>query len=501
MTRFFFPLVLTALLLLGAIHIYPQSAEEPDLLNLSREEAVEMAINNNLMLESARINLDIARRRSDYVWNQFIPTVGVNGTLMRENFATVTQGGMVTVPMGGINVPVEDSPLGPGSMVINPDGIFVRTIPPQTLPQWRVNGGFTAELLLSFALVEGIRSVKLGYEAGVLSLEKAKLQMEQGVRKMYNSILLMEANAVLLDESFANAQRQAAIAEANFQAGMAPRLTWLQAQVQVENMRPTVNDLQNNIRALKGNFALLLGLPFNTELELELLDTEANLIPDDLAEFISRSANMRKPDILELQANINTLHSQRKALFYQQYTPYLRFGWNINSTFNPLLDPFQESWFKKDNWNGGGNFTITLGMSFNGLFGFTKEGQQLKDMDANIQIQNIRLAQMVRENELEIFTKLNSLENIRTIIEVQSSAVELAELTYRLTEEAYRAGLQDFQAVQNASLALDQAKLQLLTQHFNFMNDLIDLEYSLGVPFGTLSSDGTFGSDINSNSN
>jgi len=130
-------------------------------------------------------------------------------------------------------------------------------------------------------------------------------------------------------------------------------------------------------------------------------------------------------------------------------------------------------------------------MNFNGLFSFTKEGQMLKDTDTALQIQNIMLAQTIRETELEVFTKINSLEKIRTTKEVQQAAVDLAEESYRLTEEAYRAGLQDFLAVQGAALALEQSKLQLLTQQFNYLNDLIDLEYSIGVPFGTLSSKGS----------
>jgi outer membrane protein TolC len=155
------------------------------------------------------------------------------------------------------------------------------------------------------------------------------------------------------------------------------------------------------------------------------------------------------------------------------------------------MDPFKETWFNGDHWNKGGNFSVTLGMTFNSLLDFTKEGQQRKDMEANIHIQNIRLAQTIRETELEIFTKLASLEKIQTTAEVQERAVDLAEQAYRLTEEAYRAGLQDFQSVQGAALALDQARLQLLTQQYNYLNDLIDLEYAIGVPFGTLSNIGS----------
>jgi outer membrane protein TolC len=443
---------------------------------LTPDAAVAMAIKNNLNLESARLGLDIKKRKADLAWNQFLPDTGVTGTLSRDNWASPTQG-VAPVPLNFSGMPSRPTIYG-----VVPYSI--------TLPQWHVNGAFSASLNFSFALIEGMRSLKLDYGAGSISLEKAKLQMEQGVRKMYNSILLLEANAALLEESFKNVQHQVGIAEANYRAGLAPRLSWLQAQVAVENMKPQMNDLENNLKNLKGNFALLLGLSFDTPIELESVASVTSFIQPDVAEFIFRAAS-GKPDIHELQANIQTLQSQRKAQETQHYTPFLRLGWTLSSMFSPTLDPFKESWFNSDNWNKGGNFSFTLGMNLTPLFSFSKEGQQRKDMEANIQIQNIRLAQMIRETELEIFTKVNSLEKIRTTAEAQQAAVDLAELSYRLTEEAYRAGLQDFQALQGASLALDQARLQLLTQQFNYMNDLIDLEYALGVPFGTLSSGGT----------
>jgi len=449
-------ILLAGIFLCGVFSAYGQQGT---VLRLTPDTAVEMTIKNNLNLQSAMLGLDIKKRKSEFVWNQFLPSASATGSLSRDNWAsTVTQ--------------------GPYSI---------------DLPQWHVNGAFSATLDFSFALVEGIRSTRLDYEAGLISLEKAKLQMEQAVRKMYNQILLLQSNVALLNESYNNAQRQASIAEANFRAGLAPRLTWLQAQVAAENMKPNVRDLENNLKSLKGNFALLLGLSYDTPFEFEPISFSIFAIPMELSELISR-ASTEKPDILELRANIMTLQSQKKALTLQQYTPFLRLGWTLTSLFNPMLDPFKDSLFNGDNWNKGGNFSVTLGMTFNNYLPFTKEGQQRKDMDTNLQIQNIRLAQMVRETELEVFTKLASLEKIRTSAEAQKNAVNLAEQSYRLTEEAYRAGLQDFQAVQSASLALEQAKLQLLQVNFNYLNDLIDLEYSIGVPFGTLSTANVSGS-------
>jgi outer membrane protein TolC len=464
------------LLLFCGLPVHGQTSGTP--LSLTPDTAVQLAIQSNLSLETARIALDIRQRKADYVWNQFIPSVSVTGNLSRDNWAG-SAGGMVPVPLSSfLTLP----PGVPEIYAVTPYSV--------TLPQWHVNGAFSASLDFSFALVEGMKSTRLDYNAGVISLEKAKLQIEQGIRKMYNSILLLEANVELLKETYANTQRQADIAEANYRAGLAPRLTMLQAQVAVGNMIPQVNDLENNLKILKGNFALFLGLSYDASLELGPVFLETFDIPMGLTELIQRAVT-GKPDIQELQATIMTLQSQQKALTLQQYTPFLRLGWTVSSLFNPTMDPFKESWFNGDNWNKGGNFTITLGMSFNSFLDFTKEGQQRKDMEANIHIQNIRLAQTIRETELEIFSKLSSLEKNQTSAEAQAAAVSLAELAYSLTEEAYRAGLQDFQAVQSAALALRQSRLQLLTQQYNYLNDLIDLEYAIGVPFGTLSNIGS----------
>jgi outer membrane protein TolC len=442
--------------------IYAHS-QAPGAIRFSPDTAVDMAVKNNLNLESARLGTNIKKRKAGMAWNQFLPSAVATGTLSRDNWASTSQ---------GINIPGIIDILG------------------TPLPQWHATGAFQANLDFSFALFEGIRSLRLDYNAGLISFEKARLQIEQGVRKMYNGILLTEANIALINDSFVNAQRQASIAEANYRAGLAPRLTWLQAQVSVENMKPTVNDLENSLKNLKGNFALLLGLNYDTAFELEALTLELSELSMEVAELISKAAS-EKPDINELRANIITLQSQKKALSLQQFTPFLRLGWTLTSMFNPLLDPFKDTLIDIDNWSKGGNFSVTLGMNFNGLFPFTKEGQQRKDMEASIQIQNLRLVQMIRETELEIFTKVNSLDKLKTTVDVQKAAVDLALQSYRLTEEAYRAGLQDFQAVRSAALALEQARLQLLTQQFNYLNDLIDLEYAIGVPFGTLSSTAT----------
>ena len=447
--------ILTAILLFVCFG----SVFSQEVLRLSPQDAVDLAIRNNLSLESARLTLDNKQRKSDLVWNQFLPNLSVSGTLARPNYGTPS---------------LDYSKLfsiSPSLSFVTPD------------PKWSLTASFSADLTFSFALIEGIKSIKQDYSAGLITYEKAQLQLERDIRKAYNQILLMEENAALLMGSYENAVRQADMAEANYRAGLVPRLSMLQTQVTVANMRPSIDELENAINALKGSFAMYLGLPYDTLLELEPFPPGDFVVPPDLAELI-RSAVVNKPDIRELRANIISLESGRRAQALQFYTPFLRFGWSWSSS---LPDPFNVNWADAE-WMKSGSFTITLGYSLNTLFPFTTQGQSLKDMDNTIRSLNIALAQLVMGTELEIFTKLNSLEKTLLTGEALSASVELAELSYTLTEEAFRAGLQDHQTVQNAELALRQAQLNLLTQQYNYINDLIDLEYAVGVPFGTLSS-------------
>jgi hypothetical protein len=81
------------------------------------DEAVAMAVANNLGLESARVTLGTKKRAADTAWNVFIPTVSVTGALSRDNEATTqTVSGQMPVgtlkPDGWTPFPVTEAPAG-----------------------------------------------------------------------------------------------------------------------------------------------------------------------------------------------------------------------------------------------------------------------------------------------------------------------------------------------------------------------------------------------------
>ena len=88
--------------------------------------------------------------------------------------------------------------------------------------------------------------------------------------------------------------------------------------------------------------------------------------------------------------------------------------------------------------------------------------------------------------------KVNTDSGIRKIRQSQSSVkakrtnVELAERTYEMTLQAYNRGTKDLLSLQTASDKVLTAQLSLKSEQRNLINAVLELENTIGVPYGTL---------------
>lgn len=425
-------------------------------LELTMDRAVELALQNNLGIQSGQIDTKIKKRKVDTAWNVFIPTVDVGGTISHLN---QVQSSTITIP-------------GLGTLSLG------------SSYYWGLSGSVTAALNLNVALFEGIRNLTLDYEAGLVTYDKAKAQLEREIRKSYLQLLLIKKNIKLMEDNLANANRRTAMAQANYKAALVPELSVLQAQVAAENLKPAIADLRNAWESALAALAMNLGLPSGTSLQLDDV-SPPDFIPLDTAKLISEAAQ-NKPELQELRRSILLLQSNRKLVYENTYTPTLSLAYTMDPTFQ--RDVWKDSWFDGNNWaQRSGMFRLTLGFRLNGLLPVSKEALGLTEMDDNLQKLNIGLSQAIRGTEVDVYTQVLKLEKSQKSMEAQRLNVDLAQRAYQLTEEAYKAGLKDLLEVQNAELEFQKAKLEVIKEQFNYMTGLIDLEYTIGVPFGTLS--------------
>jgi len=451
--------------------LFAQTAGVPaDTVRVDVAKAVELALSNNTGLESARIDIAMKERKIDTQWNVFVPSVDVGLTLARMNEAT-TAGGVA--PVGAFTTV--------GGMKIY-DSVAAYSV---EVPQWSLSTSLSASLTLNYALFEAMRNLRLDLDAGKITLEQAKFKLERDVRKSYYSILLLKENIALMDENLVAALRRVTQAEANYRAGFVPELTVLQAKVASENLKPAIAELKNGLESSLAAFAMNLGYPRGTKVELEGFGAGDFAGVDLDGDALVARAASGKLDVLALRQSLLLLESAKKLTWYQLYTPSLTLGFNVDPT---LSDPWGNSWFEGDNWKQrSGMLRMTLGFRLNGLLPPSKEALGLVDLDDNVRKLNAALALTIRGSELEIDSLLLKLAKSKSGIATLGLNVELAGKAYSLSEEAYRAGAKDILDVQNQELELRKAQLEVLKEKFNYLTGLIDLEYAVGVPFGTIS--------------
>ncbi|MDY7027387.1 MAG: TolC family protein [Spirochaetota bacterium] len=422
------------------------------VVTLTEEKAVEYALENNLQIRSAAIEMGMKKRAEEYAWNRFVPTVQASGTLGRMN--------------------AEQSTI---------DFITFNEI---GLPQWSVSGALDFSLTLNLALYNGVKATQIDYQAGRISYEQARKRIVRDVRKSFFNLLLMQENRALMVENIDAAERRYEQALINYENGMVPELTVLSAQVAWENLKPQLKAMDLGYRQAVQGFKMTLGMELDREIELEgSIDAEA--VDVDADELIDRYLADRL-DIQSMLVSINSLENQLKATKLQVYTPQLILGYSLDPTFGG--DPWSDPWFGGDfEWNQrSGMFRATIALSLDGFLPFSQTQVGIRDLKDSIELSRIGLMQTIRGAEMEVDATVEQLKKSRDTLEALELNVDLARRAYEMAEEAYNAGSRELLEVENAEIELKTAQVEVLKEKYNYLSALIDLEYQLNNDMDTM---------------
>lgn len=448
--------ILVSLALFSVSVVYAQSestvtensgmtAEEP-VVRLTIEQAVDYARENSKTLQSSAIDLEIKKRASSYSWNQFMPSVQVTGTMSRKN--EVTQ---MSLPFPG--------------MPPQPD--------PTEADHWTAVGGVSVSWNFSAAMIESIRLAKRDYEAGLISWDQTLRQTELQIEKLFYGLLLQEESLKIQQDSLENARLRMEQARINYLNGLIPELSYIQAQVSYQNMKPSVMKQEQLLKQQLDMFGFLIGLPAGIKIELEgaIEPPRIELVAQDLVD-ISMENN---PDILLLNKNLEILKLTYSMQNLQTYIPSLSLSWG----FQPVVSDIQENWI--DNYTDGGSFSATLVWNLTNMLPFSANQQKAKDTKDNIRKMELSLETLKENTALNIRTQIDNLNQAWANIEAASGNITLAQKSYDMNVTSYQNGTRELLDVKDAESQLNQAKLGLINSKYEYLTGLLDLEYSLNI--------------------
>ena len=447
-------------------------------LILTVEDATEFAIKNSRTLKVSAIDVEIAKLKKDNAWNVFLPSVQVTGTMSRSNEVSNTSAEMMDGIMSGFMEML--MPLymqHPGLLGSLPSGSSSSSdsSDPTEADHWKAIGNISLNWNFSFALLEAYKTTISSYEAGLISYEQSVKQTERDVQKLFYGMLLMQENLKLQQEMLENARLRMEQAEVFYKNGLAPELSYLQAQVAYENKKPTVLQMEQSLVQQLNTFGFLLGLPYGTEIEL-IGTIEPKFIDIEASELVEKYLTNRL-DVQSLYKNMELISHGIKATKLQSYTPALALSWG----YQPIVMDITKNWFDGDNVMDQGALSVTLAWNLTNILPFSSNITSLKETEKNLEKLELSVATLLQNGEMEINSLVDNLKKCELSIEAMEYNVELAEKAYNMSFEAYKVGTTELLDLNEAASQLSQAKLGLMNEKYTYLTTLLDLEYAINA--------------------
>ncbi len=422
-----------AILLLLSTAALPMSA-----LDLTVDQAVSIALEQNLDLQSVYIGQRTLEREKNSTWNNFLPEASVGVGLNRLNS------------------------LENKSAVIYPDN-------------WSLALTFQSSLSLSSSTIFQIKDTLMNYQKGLISQTMAERQLTRDIRKAFYSLILQQRTIELTEDTIDTAYKRYERAQANYELGNIARVDVLSSRVAWENMKPELLNQQNSYETSLWEFKRVLGIDLEEELNLsgEIESTVRDFDPDSLiSNYLYESLDV------QYSAQVVEQLKVRKGLALSQtMTPVLGLGF----TWLPFKNDIFNNTSSDPDWldyNGAMNITLTLPLD--GFIPNSSKNLIVKGLSDQMKQAELNLENQIRGTIIDLQSVVLRLNKSASTIETLKLNVELAQENYNLIDSSYNEGIMEFLDVQNANDELNKAMLQVLTEKYNYISALMDLIYITG---------------------
>lgn len=410
----------------------PQSAQNAGAsaqpISLTIQDAVDLALKNNVQIKQSQIQLDAAKRSKKNSWNSASPSITASGGLSKsnknfaENYSTYVQ--------GSVNV------------------------------------------TLSTNLYTDIKNAALKYQAGQINYETACRSVELKVRNAFYNLLYQADNINLQKTNAETARQTYETNRRKYGQGAISQLDVLSSQVNYETQLPALQSAQISYDNDLAAFKQTLGIDQDAQIDLVgSLDAFSELQGISIDGIETRSL-----ELLALEKNLEIARNSLLDKRFSAYGPTISAGWNYKPT-----------WTNSSNgMNDTGGLSISVTLPLDGFLPWSKKADNIsaaKDSIANYELQ---IADKKTSLAVSAQSGVKKIEQSISAIHTLKSSVTLAEQSYRMTQEAYNRGSRNWTELLNARTSLEKARLNLKQQAYNLASSILTLENTLGVPFGTL---------------
>ncbi len=425
--------------------VYSQN-DESDIIMLDINTAVELALEQNPLIRMSKLGIESAEAQYYETLGSFWPNISASG--MYNN---------------NLRRPV----------------IFMPDEPPffgQVLEigsEHSYNAGFSGSIpVFNHALISSLRANRIQQVLSEEELREAKIELRYNVMVAFYNALLARESLEIMKQRIENSKENYANIKSMHKQGLVSEFDKIRAEVQTENLRPSLIQAENAYKLSLNFLIILTGIDKDEAVELEgdLVNmAEEWMINFDIQQTERSLAG--NSGLIQLDIQRNLINQQEKAVRAANLPSVAAIGnYQFQSQANDLN-------FSDYDWVQ----TAAVGLQINiPIF----DGFTTRNRARQLQITSEQLA--LQREYLEDNLSMQLSDIIRTIslaIEKAANAeknVELAERAYKIALTRYDSGQGTLLEVNDSEIALSQAKFNYIQAIHEILNAKTEHEKFIG---------------------
>lgn len=451
-----------ATLLAAAISL---SAQETDVQEtpkvISIEQALEIALSENASVQIAEMEIKRTGYARKGTYAALYPQIDGNAAYQR----TIKKQVMYMdfeMPGGGMG--------GDDSSGSAPTGGGIE------VGRWNTwSAGVSAALpLVNAQLWQSLKISDMDVELAVEKARSSRLEMVKQVKQAYYACLLAREVFDVYRSVYENALANLEQTQMKYNAQKASDLDLARSKTSLANAIPNVFDAENSVVLSLWQLKAVMGVDLSENIDV------MGKLSDYGEEMTNTLVSMQQPD-LEGNSTMRQLAIQADQLAAgikaQKYASLPSLALSFSYSINAMTNDFDFSQYR---WSPHSYVGLSLQIP---IFAGGKRHNAVRQARVQADELGVQMQETERQLRIAIRQYLNTMDTAIKSFSSASSAVESAEKAYDIASKSYNVGKNTLTDLNDAQLALTQARLTSSQAVYNYLVAKANLESTIGVDF------------------
>lgn len=437
---------------------------QKQILNL--EDAIHIALVNNTDIKVAKMNSDKSRAAVREAFGYAMPSLDASATFSHflkkpkmpfPDFEALLTNATYSILFDENVIPRDNSKYVPVETKLQS---FVQT------NNYEASLTLT-QVLFNSTVFRGIGASQIYYDLSLAELRNTISKTKLNVERAFYGTLLTKELLSITQASYENAQENFRNVNALFEQGFVSDFDRLQAEVRVENIRPVLLQMENMLATTLNDLKLVLGVEQSAEIDVKgEIDYTQEILPaeEDIIDFaLNNNYGLQS---MKLKMDLDEEFIQ---LDVSEYWPSLAAFGNFSYAGSA------------EEWNFQNYNATTVGLSFSmNLWQGNRTKNRVEQSTITYKQTTEQYALLKEYIVNQVKAKYLELKRVQSLVEAQEKNVSLAERAYELSTVRYNEGTGNQLEVQNADVALRQARINKLQSVHSYIITKYELEQLMG---------------------